>query len=93
MHIEGVPRAIGLYGRGVTLLAVAPVPPRLARGLRNALAQSLDAVRDAAGTRLAAGPVGLMLVEPPGHGPYVLTGTVTLDALATAAGQLPGGSS
>jgi len=93
MHIEGVPRAIGLYGRGVTLLAVAPVPPRLALGLRNALAQSLDAVRDAAGTRLAAGPVGLMLVEPPGQGPYVLTGTVTLDALATAAAQLPGGSS
>jgi outer membrane lipoprotein-sorting protein len=91
--LEGVPPAIGLYGRGVTLLAVAPVPPGLARGLRNALAQSVDAVRDNAGTRLAAGPVGLMLVEPPGHGSYVLTGTVTLDALAAAAGQLPGGSS
>ena len=92
-RLEGVPPAIGLYGRGVTLLAVAPVPPGLARGLRNALAQSSEAVRDDAGTRLAAGPVGLMLVEPPGHGSYVLTGTVTLDALATAAGQLPGGSS
>ena len=34
-----------------------------------------------------------MLVEPPGHGSYVLTGTVTLDALATAAAQLSGGSS
>jgi hypothetical protein len=88
-QLEGVPPAIGLYGRGVTLLAVAPVPPGLARGLRNALAQSLDAVRDDAGTRLAAGPVGLMLVEP-GQGPYVLAGTVTLDALATAAGQLTG---
>jgi outer membrane lipoprotein-sorting protein len=91
--LEGVPPAIGLYGRGVTLLAVAPVPPGLARGLRNALAQSVDAVRDSAGTRLAAGPVGLMLLEPPGHGSYLLTGTVTLDALAAAAGQLPGGSS
>jgi hypothetical protein len=30
-----------------------------------------------------------MLVEPPGGAPYVLTGTVTLDALATAAAQLP----
>jgi outer membrane lipoprotein-sorting protein len=93
MHIDGVPPAIGLYGRGVTLLAVAPVPPGLARGVRNALAQSLDAVRDDAGTRLAAGPVGLMLVEPPGHGSYLLTGTVTLDALAIAAGELSGGSS
>jgi hypothetical protein len=31
-----------------------------------------------------------MLVETLGRGPYVLTGTVTLDALAEAAGQLPG---
>jgi hypothetical protein len=89
-ELEGVPPGIGLYGRGVTLLAVAPVPPGLARGIRTALAQSADAVRDEAGTRLAAGPVGVMLVEPPGQGPYVLTGTVTLDALAIAAGQLPG---
>ena len=92
-QLVGVPPGIGLYGRGVTLLAVAPAPPGLARGLRNALAQSPDAVRDEAGTRLAAGPVGLMLVEPPGEGPYVLSGTVTLDALATAAGPLPGGAS
>jgi hypothetical protein len=92
-QLDGVPPGIGLYGRGVTLLAVAPVPGRLAGGIRNALAQSTDAVRDAAGTRLAAGPVGVMLVERPGEGPYVLTGTVTLDALATAAGQLPGDSS
>jgi outer membrane lipoprotein-sorting protein len=92
-QLEGVPPAIGVYGRGVTLLTVAPVPPGLARGLRDAFAQAPNAVRDGAGTRLAAGPVGLMLVEPPGRGPYLLTGTVTLDALATAAGQLPGGSS
>jgi hypothetical protein len=30
-----------------------------------------------------------MLVEPPGRAPYVLTGTVTLPALAVAAAQLP----
>lgn len=91
-QLEGVPPGIGLYGRGVTLLAVAPVPHDLAQGLRNALAAAPDAVRDGPGTRLAAGPVGLMLVETPGQGPYLLTGTVTLDALAEAAGQLPGGS-
>jgi hypothetical protein len=39
--------------------------------------------------RVAAGPVALMLLDPPGHGPYVLTGTVTPEALATAAAQLP----
>jgi hypothetical protein len=34
-----------------------------------------------------------MLVEPPGRGAYVLTGTVTVDALADAAGALTGAPS
>jgi len=87
--LTGVPAGIGLYGRGVTLLAVAPVPYRLAGGLRDALSTSPDAVVDELGTRVAAGPVAVMIVEPPGRGPYLLTGTVTLDALARAARQLP----
>jgi len=87
--LDGVPPGIGLYGRGVTLLAVAPVPWRLAHGLRDALSASPDAVVDELGIRVAAGPVAVMIVEPPGRGPYVLTGTVTLDALAQAARQLP----
>jgi len=87
--LDGAPRGIGLYGSGVTLLAVAPVPEGLADALDDTLAQSPDAVIDDAGARIAAGPVGLLLVEPPGRGPYVLTGTVTLDALVIAAGQLP----
>jgi outer membrane lipoprotein-sorting protein len=86
---DGVPSGIGLYGRGVTLLAVAPVPWRLADALQNTLASSPDAVDDAAGLRAAAGPVGLMVVRQPGGAPYLLTGTVTLDALAAAAGELP----
>jgi outer membrane lipoprotein-sorting protein len=88
-QLAGVPAGIGLYGRGVTLLAVAPVPPRLANGLRQALDSSPGAVVDSLGTRVSAGPVALMLVQPPGQGPYLLTGTVTLDALAAAAAQLP----
>jgi outer membrane lipoprotein-sorting protein len=86
---DGVPAGIGLYGRGVTLLAVAPVPRRLARAIVNTMSASPDAVDDAAGLRIAAGPVGLMVVRQPGSGPYLLTGTVTLDALAAAAGELP----
>jgi hypothetical protein len=90
---QGVPDAVGVYGRGVTLLAAAPVPGRLAGGLREALTASPDAVTDELGTRVAAGPLGLMLVDP-GEGPaYVLTGTVTLDALADAARRLPGAAS
>jgi hypothetical protein len=88
-RLEGAPAAIGLYGRGITLLAVARVPPRLAGGLRRALAQSPGAVVDEAGSRVSAGPVGLMLVEPVGRAPYLLSGTVTTDALAVAAAQLP----
>jgi hypothetical protein len=86
---DGVPAGIGLYGRGVTFLAVAPLPRRLARAIVNTMAASPDAVDDAAGLRIAAGPVGLMVVRQPGSGPYLLTGTVTLDALAVAAGELP----
>ena len=69
------------------------MPGRLAGGLREALTASPDAVTDELGTRVAAGPLGLMLVDP-GEGPaYVLTGTVTLDALADAARRLPGAAS
>jgi outer membrane lipoprotein-sorting protein len=86
---DGAPAGIGLYGRGVTLLAVAPVPRRLANAIETTMAASPDAVDDAAGLRIAAGPVGLMVVGQPGAEPYLLTGTVTLDALAAAAGELP----
>jgi outer membrane lipoprotein-sorting protein len=86
---DGVPTGIGLYGRGVTLLAVAPVPRRLANAIQDTLAASPLAVDDAAGLRVAAGPVGLMVVRQRDSGPYLLTGTVTLDALAVAAGELP----
>jgi outer membrane lipoprotein-sorting protein len=88
--LDGAPPGIGLYGRGVTLLAVAPVPRRLARELQNTLRGSPGVVEDPLGIRVAVGPLGLMLVTPPDTGPYVLTGTVTPDALATAARQLPG---
>jgi outer membrane lipoprotein-sorting protein len=90
--LEGVPSAVGVYGRGVTLLAVAPVPPRLAGGLRQTLQVAPGALVDELGLRVAAGPLVLMLVDTPGRGAYVLTGTVTLDALAEAARQLPAGA-
>jgi outer membrane lipoprotein-sorting protein len=87
-RLAGVPEGIGLYGRGVTLLAVAPVPRRLAAGLRNTLVQSPTAIDDASGVRVAAGPIGLMIVSRQ-RGPYVLTGTVTPNALKAAANELP----
>jgi hypothetical protein len=73
----------------VTVLAVVPVPQRLAGSLRQVAASSPSAVDDELGVRLAAGPVGIMVVGAPGEQTYVLTGTVTLDALETAARALP----
>jgi hypothetical protein len=87
-RLAGVPEGIGLYGRGVTLLAVAPVPQRLAAGLHDTLVQSPSAIVDAAGVRVAAGPIALMVVDRQ-RGPYVLTGTVTANALKAAANELP----
>ncbi|WP_448640036.1 transcriptional regulator [Geodermatophilus sp. URMC 63] len=92
-EVAGAPATVGLYGSGVTLLAVAPLPGRLAAGLRSTLAAAPDAVRDGSSTRITAGPLGLVLVEPPRSGAYLLVGTVTLDALADAARALTGAPS
>ncbi len=84
----GVPGAIGVYGTGVTQLAVTPLPGRAAGSLRAQLAATPGAVVDGLGVRSAAGPLGLMLVGSRETGSFLLAGTVTLDALAAAAQQL-----
>ena len=89
----GVPSGIHLYGRGVTLLAVVPLPTGQAAAIRRALAGDPEAVTDELGTRVAAGPLGLMVLRPDGEESRLLVGTVGLDALATAAGELGGGPS
>jgi hypothetical protein len=87
--IDGSPRSVGVYGRGITLLAVSPLPRRVAEPLRNALVAAPEAVVDDLGVRITAGPLGLMLVRGP-DGPVLLSGTVDLDALAAAATELTG---
>ncbi|MCV2491363.1 transcriptional regulator [Geodermatophilus sp. YIM 151500] len=87
--IEGAPAAVGLYGRGVTLLAAVPVAGRLARDVAGTLRASPEAVDDGRGLRVAAGPLGLLVLDPPGEGAWLVAGTVTLDALAAAAAALP----
>jgi hypothetical protein len=78
---------IGVYGRGVTLLVVAPVPERFAEGLRGVLSAAAGAVVHQEDVRASAGPLGLMVVDPPYAGGYLLAGTVTGQALAQAAGS------
>ena len=63
--IEGAPPEIALYGRGVTLLAVVPVPTRLGRDLQRATERNITAVRDDVGTRISAGPIGILLSARP----------------------------
>ncbi len=85
---DGAPEAVGLYGSGVTLLAVVPVSGRVAGDVAGSLRADPDAVDDGSMVRAAAGPLGLMVLDPPGGGAYLVTGTVTLDALGVAARQL-----
>ena len=89
-NLEGAPPAVGIYGRGVTFLAVVPLPYGVAGDLRRAAAQDPNAVTDDLGTRLTAGPLGILLVAATGRTQSVITGTVTLDALARAAAELNG---
>lgn len=86
--VAGAPVAVGVYGRGVTLLAVSPLPRTAATALRRTLSSAPDAVVDGLGVRAAAGPLGLMLADAGGSS-WLLSGTVRLDALAAAAAQLP----
>ena len=89
--IDGAPRAVGVYGRGITLLAVTPLPERVAGPLADALRAAPEAVVvEESSVAISAGPLGLMLVRGP-DGPLLLSGTVDLDALATAATDLTGG--
>jgi hypothetical protein len=87
--VEGAPAEVGLYGRGVTLLAVVPVPTRLGRDLQRVTERNITAVRNDLGIRISAGPVGILLVGRPGRASYALAGTVTPEALEQAARELP----
>ena len=86
--VAGAPDAIGLYGRGVTLLAVVPVPGRVAGDVMQSLRADPDVVDQGRTVRATAGPLGLMVLNPPTAGAYLVTGTVTMDALAEAATEL-----
>ena len=87
-EVAGAPRAVGLYGRGVTLLAVVPVSDGIAVDLARTLRDVPGAVDQGRGVRAAVGPLGLMVLDPPHDRALVVTGTVTLEALGAAAAEL-----
>jgi hypothetical protein len=94
-ELAGLPRrslpsstGVALYGRGITLLAVVPVPSAVSGGFGTLLAKLTGQVTDVLGTRATAGPMGLMLVDASRTTDFLVAGTVTLDALTTAATEL-----
>ncbi len=83
--VTGAPAAVGLYGRGVTLLAVVPVSDRIAFDVADGLRAVPGAVVGPRSVRAGVGPLGLMVLDPPDGRAFLVTGTVTLDALGAAA--------
>lgn len=86
--LDGAPPAVGLYGRGITLLVVVPLPSGLAGDLRRAAGQDPQATEDDLGIRFAVGPVGILLAAGATRNSTLLAGTVTADALHQAATEL-----
>lgn len=96
--LAGLPRnaadpgigAVGLYGRGVTLLIAIPLPARIAYPLQEQLEQAAGSVSTAGGVAIGVGVLNLLLGEPrPDAGSWLVTGTVTADTLQRAIAALP----
>ncbi len=81
--------SIGVYGRGVTELIAAPLPNRFADPLRAQLARPATVPADGTTYFASAPPVNLLLAPSrDGRSSWLLTGTVTMATLQTAAAQL-----
>lgn len=82
--------AVGVYGRGVTLLVAVPLSPRLAGQVVPQLRHVPGVVEDSAGIGVGVGPIGVHLSAPTGYGSrWLLVGTLTRSALRQAATALP----
>jgi hypothetical protein len=95
--LAGLPRrtdlrlgAVGVYGRGVTLLVAIPLPGQFADSLVPQLSKTPGAVQDSSGIAIGIGPVNLQLSAPAQFGNrWLLVGTLTARALHAAVGSLP----
>jgi hypothetical protein len=77
---------IGLYGRGVTELAVVPLPDRVADSLISQLADAPGVTATTSGWLANVGALSLLVTSPDSSGRvWLLTGTVTPDLLSRAA--------
>ena len=95
--VGGLPRrtdldlgAVGVYGRGVTLLVAVPLSARLAGEIVPDLRQAPGAVENATGIAAGVGPLNVRLSPPTGYGArWLLVGTVTKATLTAAVADLP----
>ena len=81
-------RAVGLYGRGVTRLVAIPLWDDAAEPLRRQLAVTPGVVAIPEGDTIAVGPLNVLLTEYLDGSGWLLSGTVTRDALAMAAHEV-----
>lgn len=82
--------AVGVYGRGATVLVALPLDARLARDVVPSLMKTPGAVENDFGTTISAGPINLQLSTPSDFGGYwLLVGTVQQATLQQAVSALP----
>ena len=82
--------AVGVYGRGVTLVVAVPLNSRLAGEVVPALRKSPGVVENASGISGGSGALNLQLSPPTGFGArWLLAGTVTKKTLVAAVAALP----
>jgi hypothetical protein len=94
--LAGMPRtpllqggSVGVYGRGVTTFAAVPLPERTLSSLRTQLLATPGVAIAEDGTSVNVGPLTLFLTQRGNDDiSWLLTGTVTLDTLRTAAHEL-----
>ena len=80
---------VGTYGRGVTVLAAAPLPGHIYWPLRDQLRRARGVRTTPVGLQLAVGPLALLLTDDAiGGRRWLLTGTVTAETLQRAASDL-----
>ena len=82
--------SVGVYGHGLTVLVAIPLPWRVAGPLGDQLGKLVGVTKTQNGVGVTVAPVTVFLTNQDAEGQaWLLTGTVTLSTLATAAGQLP----
>ena len=81
--------SVGTYGRGVTVLAAAPLPAQVAFALDRQLDNTPGIQQTPSGPLLTVGPLALLLTgRERGGRSWLLTGTVTTATLMRAANDL-----